>query len=81
MVFSLFLRMGNKTKIDVSALPFILDTIPVIFKSNPDPPAEEQCRNQADDGRQDCHSQDTAPGEDTGCLCRVMMIHGFVVMA
>jgi hypothetical protein len=33
MVFSLFLRMGHKTKIDVSALPFVLDTIPVIFKS------------------------------------------------
>ena len=32
--------MVSKTKIDVSALPFVLDTIPVIFKSNPDQPAE-----------------------------------------
>ncbi|MDD1681491.1 MAG: hypothetical protein LUQ35_07760 [Methanoregula sp.] len=29
----------------------VLDTIPAIFKSNPDQPAEEQCRYHADDGR------------------------------
>jgi hypothetical protein len=70
----------QKTKIDVFTSPFIIDTIPAIFIIIRN--SLQKKRMQESRGRwQDCHPQDTAPGEDTECLCRVRMIHGFVVMA
>jgi hypothetical protein len=43
--------MVRETKIDVSVVPFVLDTIPVIFVMLRNTLPETECRNHADNGR------------------------------
>jgi hypothetical protein len=71
----------QETKVDVVALRFSIDTIPVVFLKiiRNSLPGKQPCRNHADDGNNAIGEM--VSGETPIPVWRIPMIHGFVVMA